>query len=48
MNYYKFLAGCQESICLLLKHVENIDQVDVKAQTPLFVAMVNRHWDCAR
>ena len=24
-----------------------MDKVDVKAQTPLFVAMVNQHWECA-
>ena len=42
------LAGCMESIRLLLKHTKHVDQVDVKAQTPLFVAMVNRHWECAR
>ena len=24
-----------------------MDKTDVKAQTPLFVAMVNQHWECA-
>ena len=25
-----------------------VDKTDIKAQTPLFVAMVNQHWECGR
>ena len=42
------LAGCDESISLLLDHIKHVDKVDVKAQTPLFVAMVNKHWSSGR
>jgi hypothetical protein len=35
------------AIKILLSHGAQIDLVDVKAQTPLFVAMVNQHWECA-
>ena len=41
------LAGYKESIKILLENGAQVDKVDVKAQTPLFVAMVNQHWECA-
>ncbi|XP_059083766.1 ankyrin repeat and SOCS box protein 12-like isoform X3 [Tigriopus californicus] len=41
-------AGCEEAIQILLEHRADVDLVDVKAQTPLFVALVNQHWGCAR
>jgi len=31
----------------LLEAGASVDEVDVKAQTPLFVALINKHWDCA-
>ena len=31
----------------MLENGAQVDKVDVKAQTPLFVAMVNQHWECA-
>ena len=33
---------------LLLSAGAHVDSVDAKAQTPLFVSLVNQHWDCAR
>ena len=45
---FSYLAGCDESIILLLDHIKHVDKVDVKAQTPLFVAMVNKHWSSGR
>ncbi|HIE82492.1 MAG TPA: ankyrin repeat domain-containing protein, partial [Dehalococcoidia bacterium] len=42
------LAGCLESIQVLLENDASIDKTDVKAQTPLFVAMVNQHWECGK
>ena len=41
------LAGQKEVITILLENAAEVDKVDVKAQTPLFVAMVNQHWECA-
>ncbi len=46
MNF--FIAGCVESIKVLLDHGAQVDKTDVKAQTPLFVAMVNQHWECGQ
>ena len=31
----------------MLENGAQVDKTDVKAQTPLFVAMVNQHWECA-
>ena len=33
---------------MLLAAGANIDVLDAKAQTPLFVSLVNQHWTCAR
>ena len=33
---------------MLLAAGANIDCLDAKAQTPLFVSLVNQHWACAR
>ena len=33
---------------MLLAKGAEVDNVDVKAQTPLFVAMVNQHWEAAK
>ncbi len=33
---------------MLLDAGATVDEVDVKAQTPLFVALVNQHWTCAK
>ncbi len=41
-------AGSLCAIRVLLSHGANVDLVDVKAQTPLFVALVNQKWECAR
>ena len=41
------IAGAVEAVEVLLSHGADADKVDVKAQTPLFVAMVNQHWKCA-
>ena len=41
------VAGVVEAVEVLLSHGADADRVDVKAQTPLFVAMVNQHWKCA-
>lgn len=43
-----FSAGHPETIRVLLSHGADVDLADVKAQTPLFVAVVNQHWQCAR
>ena len=43
-----FIAGCTESIKVLLENDAQVDKADVKAQTPLFVAAVNQHWECAK
>ena len=32
----------------MLEHGAKVDKSDVKAQTPLFVATVNQHWECAK
>ena len=40
-------AGVVAAVEVLLAHDADADRVDVKAQTPLFVAMVNQHWKCA-
>ena len=42
------VAGALESIKVLLEHGAEVDKADVKAQTPLFVAAVNQHWECAK
>ena len=47
-NFYHILAGCADSIKVLLEHGAKVDKSDVKAQTPLFVATVNQHWECAK
>ena len=41
-------AGHKDAIKFLLENGAQVDKVDVKAQTPLFVAMVNQHWECAQ
>ena len=33
---------------MLLAAGASIDVLDAKAQTPLFVSLVNQHWECAR
>ena len=41
-------AGHVECITALLLAGAQVDRVDAKAQTPLFVALVNEHWAAAR
>ena len=41
-------AGHLPCVEALLKAGASVDCLDVKAQTPLFVAMVNQHWSVAR
>ena len=41
-------AGHEECIQILLEAGATIDCLDAKAQTPLFVSLVNQHWSCAR
>ena len=41
-------AGRLECMKLLLAAGADVDSLDAKAQTPLFVSLVNQHWDCAR
>jgi hypothetical protein len=36
-----------ENVRVLLTHGAQIDVADAKKQTPLFVALINQHWDCA-
>ena len=50
MNTYfvAIAAGNVEAIKCLVKHGAEVDLTDVKAQTPLFVAIVNQHWESAR
>jgi hypothetical protein len=43
-----FSAGSLDCLRLLLGCSAKVDEIDVKAQTPLFVAVVNQHWECAR
>ena len=33
---------------MLLAAGATVDILDAKAQTPLFVSLVNQHWECAR
>ena len=40
-------AGHLECVQMLVDHGAAVDLVDVKAQTPLFVAIVNQHWECS-
>ncbi|NXQ14170.1 ASB12 protein, partial [Peucedramus taeniatus] len=40
--------GCVRSLRLLLAHGAQVDSLDVKAQTPLFVAVSNGHGECVR
>ena len=47
-NRVIFSAGAVDAVQVLLQNSAKIDELDVKAQTPLFVAMVNQHWECAR
>ena len=42
------VAGHGDCIKMLLSAGANIDCLDAKAQTPLFVALVNQHWESAR
>ena len=46
--YCVFLAGNVECLVALIDAGADIECLDVKAQTPLFVALVNQHWDCAK
>ena len=41
-------SGKLEAVEILLSHRASVDTVDVKSQTPLFVALVNQHWEIAR
>ena len=41
-------AGHLGVIRILLEAGAQVDLADVKAQTPLFVAIVNQHWESAR
>lgn len=41
-------AGHSECVRHLLWHGASVDIADIKAQTPLFVAIKNRHIDCVR
>jgi len=41
-------AGHLECLKMLLAAGANIDCLDAKAQTPLFVSLVNQQWACAR
>ena len=43
-----YLAGSVDAVKILLGCSAKLDEIDVKAQTPLFVALVNQHWECAR
>lgn len=43
-----FAAGFKEVVEFLVESGADLDCVDVKGQTPLFVALVTQHWDCAR
>ena len=43
-----FSAGHQNCAELLIQAGAQIDILDVKAQTPLFVALVGQHWSVAR
>jgi len=40
-------SGQKEAVSTLLKRGARVDVTDVKAQTPLFIAVVNQHWECA-
>ena len=41
-------AGNVGAIEFLVSRGAEVDVTDVKAQTPLFVAVVNQHWESAR
>jgi len=41
-------AGHADCLTALLEAGADVECLDVKAQTPLFVSMVNQHWGCAR
>ena len=42
------VAGHVDCVSLLLSAGAVVDCLDAKAQTPLFVSLVNQHWACAR
>ena len=47
MKYHQIsTAGQTETLKVLLANAAEVDKTDVKAQTPLFIAMVNQHWEC--
>ncbi|XP_071745450.1 ankyrin repeat and SOCS box protein 16-like [Lepeophtheirus salmonis] len=39
-------AGHLDSLRVLIENGASLEAVDVKSQTALFTALVNRHWDC--
>ena len=41
-------AGHVDCLIALLSSGADVECLDVKAQTPLFVSLVNQHWECAR
>ena len=41
-------AGSLSCLSVLLDHGAEVDCLDVKCQTPLFVALINQHWECGR
>jgi len=41
-------AGHVDCVTALLSAGADVECLDVKAQTPLFVSLVNQHWACAR
>ena len=44
--FHLFTAGRVECVTLLLQEGAELDTPDVKAQTPLYVAVKNHHVDC--
>ncbi|CAB4066433.1 unnamed protein product [Lepeophtheirus salmonis] len=39
-------AGHLDSLRVLIENGASLEAIDVKSQTALFTALVNRHWDC--
>lgn len=45
---YFTTVGCVTCIKSLLQYGAFVDDIDLKAQTPLFVSVVHEHYDCVK